>query len=261
LDNAYDHNFYSNRHRATVYSATTVLAIVLDALPAVRSAVDFGCGVGTWLSVLKERGVEEILGLDGPWVEKELLEIPASDFRETIFEGPTALDKRYDLALTLEVAEHLSPESAAGFVDSLTNASDFVLFSAAIPSQDGTGHVNEQWQDYWVGLFKERGYATFDFVRGSIWRDSGIPVWYRQNILFFAKQERVNEVRAQALDDDKPRLPISFVHPEMYLSKITRQPKPLEPSIKESWRHLRRAFKNRLKRQILKSASGPSPNA
>ncbi|MBN2705540.1 MAG: hypothetical protein JXR89_03765 [Deltaproteobacteria bacterium] len=96
-NNTYRHDFYKDRHQKTVYSARAVLSIVLDALPPVHSAIDFGCGVGTWLSVLKEKGVGEIQGLDGPWVEQGLLEIPKQDFREVNFEKTIVPDKKYVL--------------------------------------------------------------------------------------------------------------------------------------------------------------------
>ncbi|MCI5165514.1 MAG: methyltransferase domain-containing protein, partial [Candidatus Electrothrix sp. GM3_4] len=185
MKNDYGHDFYKDRHNKTIYSATKVISIILDALPKVNSAIDFGCGVGTWLSVLKEKGVCEVQGLDGPWVEKDLLEIPHDNFRQINFEGIISCDKQYDLAISLEVAEHLSDKSAVRFVESLTAASDFILFSAAILFQGGNGHVNEQWPDYWADMFAKRGFVALDIVRSKIWNDSQIPTWYRQNILLY----------------------------------------------------------------------------
>ena len=63
------------------------------------------------------------------------------------------LTKNYDLAISLEVAEHLSSESANMFIACLTNMSDIVLFSAAIPGQGGENRINEQWPKYRSGLF------------------------------------------------------------------------------------------------------------
>jgi len=82
----YGSNFYKKRHQNTLYSANAILSLALDVIPKVQSAVDFGCGVGTWLSVLKEKGVAEIQGLDGPWVEKRFLEIPEKYFLRVNFE-------------------------------------------------------------------------------------------------------------------------------------------------------------------------------
>lgn len=248
----YGHDFYKDTHDATVYAARTVLPVVLGALPAVHSAVDFGCGVGTWLAVLKENGVEEILGLDGAWVEKDLLKIPVGDFREAFFDGPIALGKRYDLAMSLEVAEHLPPENAPHFVDSLVSASDFVLFSAAIPGQGGTNHLNEQWPEYWVGMFRERGYKALDLVRGGIWRDQRIYPWYRQNILMFADNERLHEVNIRNGIGLNNYDPLSLVHPELFVGKsqeLAAMAKR-ELSIKESWAMLKTSIRNRVKRQF-----------
>ena len=246
MKNKYGHNFYKDRHQKTVYAARTILPIVLDALPPVHSAIDFGCGVGTWLAVLKEKGVSEVKGLDGHWVDQNLLVIPKEDFREVDFEKAISIKKKYDLALTLEVAEHISQKSADGFVDSLVSASDFLLFSAAIPFQGGSGHINEQWPDYWAEMFAERGYVALDFVRRIIWNNKSIPTWYRQNILLFVKKEQRQTVKEVLMSDEHDnRLQLSLVHPELYLSKVNQM-----QSIKGSWKLFRRALKNHIKKRL-----------
>lgn len=241
MKNEYDHDFFAQRHNRTVYSARKVLPIVLDVLPEVRSAIDFGCGVGTWLSVLKENGVETISGLDGPWVEQNLLEIPQEDFRQINFEETIDVDTKYDLAMTLEVAEHLTPESAAGFVDTLIRASDFVLFSAAIPFQGGRGHFNEQWPEYWAQLFAERGYVALDFVRQKIWNDSQIPTWYRQNTLLFVKKEELHRVNLPESEKQGSHAPLNLVHPSHYLYLMQQS-----STVKGSFRMFLKAIKTSL---------------
>jgi len=222
MNAAYGQWFYERRHQQTVASARTLLTVVLDVLPPVRSAIDVGCGVGTWLAVLREEGVEEVCGVDGPWVDRELLEIAEDEFREMDLEKEFVTPERYDLALSLEVAEHLPPDAAGGFVDTLTAVSDFVLFSAAIPRQGGRGHVNEQWPGYWAALFAERGYAALDFVRRRIWDDERIPAWYRQNVLLFAKEERVAELALSPHEIFVDEAPPALVHPETYLSRLDK---------------------------------------
>lgn len=222
MKDPYGRDYYLDRHRETVYSARTILSLVLDVLPRVRSAIDIGCGVGTWLSVLKERGVPEIRGLDGPWVEQDLLEIPNTDFQQADFAKTMAVDKRFDLAISLEVAEHVPEMLAGSFIDLLASASDFVLFSAAIPFQGGSGHVNEQWPDYWAELFAARGFVTLDFLRNTIWNDAKIPFWYRQNILLFVRKDRVGQLARHRPNELRGNFPASLVHPELYLSKIFR---------------------------------------
>ena len=212
----YGAEFYGDRHRRTVHAARSILAVVREVLPPIRSAVDLGCGVGTWLSVLAEDGVEDILGLDGDWVARDLLQIPPSAFLETDLGAPVRLGRRFDLAISLEVAEHLPVGSAETFVRSLAGLSDFILFSAAVPFQGGVNHVNEQWPDYWAERFRREGYAPWDSIRHRVWEDHDIPVWYRQNILLFVRHERVEELRGRSIDVAEASASLSRLHPELF---------------------------------------------
>lgn len=217
----YGGGFYDNRHQITVHAARRILGIVSGVVPRVRSAVDVGCGVGTWLSVLGEMGSTDVLGLDGPWVDRRQLEIPEESFLEHDLNDEIDLDRRFDLALALEVAEHLHARRARALVASLTRLSDFVLFSAAIPGQGGVGHVNEQWPPYWISLFHAQGFVGVDIVRKRIWNDESIPFWYRQNILLFVKSERTGDLKLDNLDDAIPG--------ELYLLTFRRA---ISPSVR-----------------------------
>jgi hypothetical protein len=213
---SYQDDFYKDLHQQTLYPARTVIDILLPVLPSIGSAVDVGCAVGSWLSVLKENGVPEIRGIDGDWVNKEFLEIPGECFRAVDLEKPFSEEKKYDLAMSLEVAEHLPASSAAGFVASLAGLADFVLFSAAIPFQGGTSHVNEQWLEYWCRLFSAQGFRGVDCIRRRIWHDEKIPFWYKQNLVLFARENRLAELKLP--EGIVEMEPVSLVHPEQYLS-------------------------------------------
>lgn len=209
----YSRSTYLDRHQRTLYSANAVLSTILERLPTIRSAVDVGCGVGTWLSVLRAQGISDVMGIDGSWVDSNLLEIPQDCFQQLeLDKEDIRISKRYDLAISLEVGEHLPPERAEHFVRSLTQLSDCVLFSAAIPFQQGTGHVNEQWPSYWIRLFSEQGYNAYDFIRPAIWNDEKIPFWYRQNILVFAVPSVFPNISPNTRS-----IPLDVVHPELYL--------------------------------------------
>lgn len=215
LAEIYDESFYKGTNERRIISAEIVLPFIMEALPAVHSAVDIGCGQGAWLSVLKKKGVGEIHGVDGEWV-KDGLVIPHKSFRAVNMEsGNIEFDKRYDLAISLEVAEHLPPEAAANFVRSLVRASDFVLFSAAIPFQGGTNHINEQWPDYWSDLFLKHEYVVLDFVRGQIWNNEKVSGCYRQNILLYATREKAKQIKPC-----NTNFPLSIVLPGSYTTKI-----------------------------------------
>lgn len=211
----YNDQFYRVRNNLTEYAAEAILGLVRDVIPPIYSAVDLGCGVGTWLSVLKNHGANKIVGFDGPWVNKELLEIPKENFIEQDLRLPIKLTENYDLAISLEVAEHLPANNAKKIIASLAELSDFVLFSAAIPGQGGVGHLNEQWPNYWISLFDENGYECIDFIRKQIWQDQNIPYWYRQNIFLFVKQERLPDLKITA--------PLqNHVPPELYLLSFNK---------------------------------------
>lgn len=94
-----------------------------------------------------------------------------------------SLARRFDLVVCLEVTEHLPERCATTFVESLTNQSDLILLSAAIPFQGGHHHVNEQFLDYWVKLFAIHAIRPLDFVRPRIWNDSRVMWWLRLNPL------------------------------------------------------------------------------
>ncbi len=238
----YKQGFYEERHRKTVYSAETILDIVQEAIPLVASAVDVGCGVGTWLSVLQARGAEVVQGFDGPWVERSLLEIPEDAFQSADLEKPIRAGQRYDLCISLEVAEHVSPENAGQFVDSLTGLSDFILFSAAIPRQGGTHHVNEQWPEYWSELFAQRDYVLRDIIRRRVWDNTEIPFWYRQNMMLFVRNSRVKDLLIDPVVAQAAAMPLSLVHPEMYQEKVQRM-----ENLGDTWKLFRRSLKRRLK--------------
>jgi len=184
-----------------------------------RSILDVGCGIGTWLATARELGVSDVFGIDGHWLDKKLAKVPENLLRTCDLEQKFDLQRQFDLVICLEVAEHLSPDAASRFVESLTAHSDVILFSAAIPFQGGHHHVNEQFPDYWKAIFQTDGYQVVDCIRPDIWTDDSVLWWLRQNIMVFAKSALTT--------GDGPfagRIgtgPLSIVHPGVYLGKLS----------------------------------------
>lgn len=180
----YDEAFFESQQDGSVRSAQVVVPIVLSLFPC-RSVVDVGCGVGGWLEVFESHGVTDYLGIDGNYILPDMLKIPASHFRPADLQSIGDLGRGFDLACSLEVAEHLPGSSAKSFVAALVKAAPVVLFSAAVPLQGGTNHINEQQQSYWAKLFAEHGYIALDCIRPAIFGDSRVEWWYRQNTLVY----------------------------------------------------------------------------
>jgi len=192
-------------------SSASVVVPILQALLRPSSVVDFGCGVGDWLAAFQRQGVEEVLGLDGDWVPLENLRIARTSFLRADFRQISALPRQFDLALCLEVLEHLEPRYCDRVLDVLASTSELVCFSAAIPGQGGHEHVNEQFQSYWVDAFRQRGFQAHDVVRPRVWADERISFWYRQNMLVFA-----TDSASHRLGLTSEPFVADCVHPELY---------------------------------------------
>lgn len=216
----YTKKFFQTNLPESKLSAMAVIPLVLELYRPI-SVVDVGCGLGGWLAVFQASGVEDILGIDGDYVDKKMLDIPPEHFRAIDLGRPFTLDRTYSLAVSLEVAEHLAPECANDFVVSLTRLAPVILFSAAIPLQSGANHLNEQWPDYWVQKFRARGFLPVDAIRKKIWGRGDIPIWYRQNILLFCTEQILasNDVLNEAFRTTNQDM-LSIVHPQQFLGSL-----------------------------------------
>lgn len=217
---SYTADFYQHQREGSRRSARRVVPVLVDLLHP-GSVVDVGCGVGTWVAEFLEQGVADAWGVDGAWVDERLLQIPPERFLRRDLARPFDLGRTFDLVVSLEVAEHLPASSADTFVDSLVRLGPVVAFSAAIPFQGGTHHVNEQWPEYWTERFERRGYAVVDAVRPRVWQAPDVEPYYAQNTLLYvdaAHLERTGILARERAATDRSRLAV--VHPGLYLEKV-----------------------------------------
>jgi SAM-dependent methyltransferase len=196
-------------------SAREILA-VLDQMLHPQSVVDVGCGIGSWLSVWADLGVDRLLGIDGEYVQPaDLLISPAQFLSMNLEEPDTSLQARFDLVESLEVAEHLTEDKAAVFVEFLCSLGPVVLFSAAIPHQGGVHHVNEQWPEYWAELFARQGYRVIDGIRPRVWNNPKVVYYYAQNSFLYVQESRmdlIEKINFQPLESE----PLARVHPRKW---------------------------------------------
>jgi len=202
-------------------SAKELLPKLFEITPF-QSVLDIGCGTGSWLKVVEDFGIKDYLGVDGFVCDKSELHIDSSKIIVQDLNLSFDLQKKFDLVICLEVAEHLRPDSSEKLIENLVRHSDIILFSAAIPSQGGQNHLNEQWTDnYWVNIFKKFNYFPTDLLRSNIWGNQKIHWWYRQNIVLFVNAD-LNHFNLQKVDFN------NYVHPELYTHKINEFSNHLE---------------------------------
>lgn len=219
---SYGERFFENLSGSAATSARQVLPIVADYVPDLTKVVDVGCGSGEWLHISAELFDSEVFGIDGPW--NQSIAESGIDFFHADFETPLELSERFDLAICLEVAEHLSEPGGRVLVDSLCNMSDAVLFSAAIPHQPGQQHQNCQWPSYWAEQFARNSFTTFDVIRPAVWGRDDVALWYRQNTLLMVRENTSTFLSVQKQASREPGWSgIDVVDPELFTDLIEQK--------------------------------------
>jgi SAM-dependent methyltransferase len=217
--------FEARKHGAKA-SARVVLPAVID-LVHPRSIVDVGCGAGSWLVVAAKLGISDTLGVDADHVDRRLLEIAPDQFLAHDLSSPLELDRTFDLALCLEVGEHIPQSSAAILVRSLTRLAPVVLFSAAVPGQGGRRHLNERWPAYWASLFAAEGFGSYDCLRPLLWNRDDVRYFYAQNAVLYASDAAAEWLALP----NAVTTPPSLVHPRLYARARTSFPPPRDAKL------------------------------
>lgn len=217
LSNLYDGEYYEHQVEDSLRSARVVLTHLWEYFQP-TSVLDVGCGRGAWLKACRELGSSVLLGFDGDWNSQSMMIDSAIQFRSIDLNRPFFVDSRPDLAMSLEVAEHLEPSSSLQFIDCLSQASDVVLFSAAYTGQGGTNHLNERPHTYWASLFRDRSYVPFDLFRSFLWGNEEVCFWYRQNTFLYCKEGSgsYHAIRAAGCSELTETSFMNCIHPALY---------------------------------------------
>jgi SAM-dependent methyltransferase len=197
----YNQSYFDNLGNQT-FSAAKIILNDLYNIYKFRSLIDIGCGHGSWLRAAYElRTVEKITGVDGFYTKKlhqNFLKFSKINFIYTNLEDKFLINRlsKYDLALSLETAEHLSPKRAKSFINDLCNISDVVLFSAAVDGHGGQNHLNENHQSYWIKLFEEQKYDPFIVIdRKKYWFHEAFkkcPYYVSGTFLFIKNNTKIH---------------------------------------------------------------------
>ena len=213
----FDAQYYDAQVEGSIRSARAVLGVLFDMYQPAR-VTDVGCGRGGWLAVAGELGATALEGFDGPWTDEAKLVSHEIVFQTVDIGRGDRVCSSADLCISMEVAEHLPPSNAAGFIGTLCDVADVVLFSAAIPGQGGTGHINEQRQSYWAEKFAAHDYIQYDVLRPELWSKRDVEVWYRQNSFLFVK--RGSTAIAPSVLEARLRPISDCVHPDLFEQKL-----------------------------------------
>jgi trans-aconitate methyltransferase len=191
----YDSQFYEDFGWEGREMAQWLLPLLQRVVPF-KSLVDVGCGEGHYLRWLLDHGfeVQDTLGIEGSpaAIERSVApNIVQHDLRD-----PFLCPKKYDLAVSLEVAEHLEEEYAEVFADTLSRLSDSIVMTAARPGQGGLEHRDEKPLGYWADLLGARGFrhdpaGTTKIKRGAVEnRSMGnyVTPWLEPNVAVFRKE-------------------------------------------------------------------------
>ena len=232
----YDDTFYNSQVDGSFRSAK-VYAELLKSLLAPSSVADLGCGRGTWLKAFAEAGATKLVGFDGSWNNQDRMIDSRIHFIATDLNQPMPRGgSKFDLAVSLEVAEHLKREASALFVQNITSLSDAVLFGAAFINQGGTDHINEQCHSYWAQLFIENGYLPYDVFRPAVWGVSEVEFLYQQNAFLYVKVESVAAAKLEK-SGYRPISNLEFmncVHPDLLNIWVGKARHPITALLKSS---------------------------
>jgi len=199
-----------------------VILAHIAAIRAFRSVVEFGCGRASWLHAAQRLGAEDIRGYDSTELPSNERGLTPQQFVQANLNTLVEPEKKFDLAICVEGAQRVRGKSASVLVQTLCTASDWVLFAAAIPYQDGRRLGNERWAESWAKLFSNCGYHCYDILRLNFWHDSRIAFYYRQSACIYVRPGSHYALEARGFRPTS--CPPSLVHPEMYIKAASALP-------------------------------------
>lgn len=232
MKSIYDQSFYDQQMYRSKEAADLMLGYLFDHIGVPESMIDIGCGAGGYLQAAETHGVAQLRGVEGEWISRISTLVPQELIMKVDLATETGLrtisnSGRYELAICLEVAEHLPSSSAKSLISTMSALADIVLFGAAIPGQGGRNHINEQYQSYWVNLFKDEGFDAFDIIRPHFWNCERISEDKRQNPILFIR--KTADAHRQLLNSDRRDLMADIVHPIVF-DRVLKQLNELRSS-------------------------------
>ncbi|MGO9802329.1 MAG: class I SAM-dependent methyltransferase [Steroidobacteraceae bacterium] len=195
---------------------------VIAGVRKLHSVVNFGCGRGSWLHAARALGAVEIRGYDTEDVPLDARGLRPEEFYPADLAQPIRVEKRFDLAVCMDVAQDLTAGNCETLVRTLCGASDWVLFSAAVPYQVGAHHRSAHWPEYWAAIFHRMDFICYDILRIKLWHDTRIAYYYRQSACLYVRSGTQQSLEAKGY---RPTAnPPALIHPELLLRVSSQAP-------------------------------------
>jgi SAM-dependent methyltransferase len=167
--------------RAALRNAPIVVGAIAEVFPGAHRVVDVGCASGVFVREMMDRGLDAVGVEYSARLRAKAASIGVNTYPFDVSkQTPRPPGAPFDLAMSLEVAEHVPAQFADAFAAYFRGLSHQVLFTAAQPGQGGAGHINEQPREYWIDKFAAAGFEL-DEKRTAAIRDRlnyGQAHWY-----------------------------------------------------------------------------------
>jgi len=196
-----------------------------------ESVLDLGCGLGGYLRVFKELGVQDVLGIDG--FEPRGLFLCGNDYMNYDLSEPLTLNKTFSLVMCIEVVEHIEERYERIVMENmLRHAQNLILFSAARPSQPGRNHVNCRPLQYWIKLWEEYGWVPSPF-ESLAFRSLATFFWLRRNPVILRPKQSCSSLNEAFNEDDLEGIEVKRLNwvdqkPNIYVYPLSENPYPLK---------------------------------
>ena len=201
MQNFYNPNYFSSDIFRYDYAAIAE-SIIKEYKP--KRIIEFGCGNGELAKAFASRGVtvEAIDGYSNPdfsnYSNISFTKVNLNDLSETL-NFLKKFEVKFDLALSIEVAEHLNPNISFSFIEWITASADVIVFSAAVPNQDGDGHNNCRSRPEWYQWIKSKSFVIADTLRQYYTSNQRLGLWHKLNIIDYVHKD---SVFAERIDND-----------------------------------------------------------
>lgn len=177
-------------------NAPLIFNPIIRHFPEAKRFMDVGSGSGVFAAELERRG-GRVLALENSPHGRKLAN--QQGVRCVAFDlnciPPAVVEESFDLIYCFEVAEHLPADLGDKLVDFIASFHVPVIFTAAPPGQGGTGHINEQLQQYWIDRFARFGLSYDKSLSQTLSREfdfAGASSWFGRNVCVFRPQMHTN---------------------------------------------------------------------